>query len=137
MARLALLLLLPALTLASLCCQGLLKEIQTNDTCPHTIHGVQSDPPVQCPDLCCTSRSTGGLPGVVAHCMANASAWIQVIREANTGAISYAEECLVFNKTVGMVFNQTNSTVDMGLDTSGAARTTYHLALILALLLFV
>ena len=100
MRRALLILLLPTLSLASLCCQGTFKERQTNDTCPPPASGATSTG-VECPGLCCSTRSSGATAIVFAGCTTNASTWIQGVSAMNavTKALgldsTYAEDCLL------------------------------------------
>ena len=99
--RLALiLLLLPTLSLASLCCQGAFREMQSNATCPTPTLGTNTTR-VECAGVCCSSRATGFLNTVVAQCVPNATVWIQSIRAANVASraagfdFAYTEDCLL------------------------------------------
>ena len=99
--RLALiLLLLPTLSLAAICCQGAFREMQRNATCPAPALGTNTTR-VECAGVCCSSRATGFLNTFVAQCGPNASAWIQQIRTANVASraagfdFAYTEDCLL------------------------------------------
>ena len=111
MTRLVILLLLPLLCHAKVCCQGWLSEVQTNDTCPSSVFSIEPER-VECATLCCSVWVTGvHSKMVVSRCVPNLISWIQDVRTSNdynkahgyTG--SFGEECLIYDTT-----NTTNTT---------------------------